>query len=347
MEILYDASLRPYNTFGIDVHAQALTHVRSTEELHDALGHVCAFDQHIILGGGSNVLFTKDFSGLVVRIALKGITVVAEDEEFVELEIGAGESWDDVVRHCVEQRWGGIENLSLIPGTVGAAPVQNIGAYGVELKDVLVRVQGVVRQTGEHRTLSRAECAFGYRDSIFKRELWNRFVIGSVTMRLRKQPAARHLRTEYGAINQELTRLLPETSPEHWTVADIREAVCAIRRSKLPDPKVLGNAGSFFKNPEVPRSVFERVREQFPDAPSFAAVSGNAERVKIPAGWLIERCGWKGKRVGNTGAHALQALVLVNYGGATGSEVFSLAQEIQHSVEERFGIHLDMEVNIV
>jgi UDP-N-acetylmuramate dehydrogenase len=347
MEILYDTSLRPYNTFGIDVRAQALTHVRSHQELLEALDHLCAFDQHIILGSGSNVLFTKDFAGLVLHIALKGMTIVAEDDVFVELEVGAGELWDDVVRYCVEQQWGGIENLSLIPGTMGAAPVQNIGAYGVELKDVIVRVRGVMRQTGEHHTLSGAECAFGYRDSIFKRALSNRFVISSVTLRLRKQPTAQHLHTEYGAIKQTLAELFPETSPTAWTAANVREAVCAIRRSKLPDPKVLGNAGSFFKNPVVPRWILERIQNQVPAVPAFAATNGRTDYVKIPAGWLIEQCGWKGKRVGNAGVHALQALVLVNYGEATGSEVFSLAQDIQRSVEERFGIHLDMEVNIV
>jgi UDP-N-acetylmuramate dehydrogenase len=351
MDIRYDVSLKPYHTFGIEVQAQAFVEVGTFSDLHSAIDHACAFEKTLVLGGGSNVLFTQHFAGLIIRIALRGIHIVEETDSTVVIEAAAGEPWDALVQHCVAQNWSGIENLSLIPGSVGAAPVQNIGAYGVELKDSLVSVQGIMRRTGEERTLTNKDCLFGYRDSIFKHDdtnkiqneqqgLRDRFIITSVRLKLAKNPAPEQLQTRYGAIEQELSHV----PLEQRTVRDVSEAVRRIRRSKLPDPAQIGNAGSFFKNPLVPVSHFERVRAEHPTVPSFPANDGF---VKIPAGWLIEQCGWKGKRVGATGSHAQQALVLVNYGAASGSEVFALAQNIQASVAERFGVQLSMEVNIL
>ncbi len=342
MNIQHDVSLKPYNTFGIDVFAHAFVGVTTHEELDDTLFHVCGFERSFVLGGGSNVLFTRNFDGLVVHLALRGIRVYSEDDEFVTIESSAGERWDDLVQYCVERNWGGIENLSLIPGTVGAAPVQNIGAYGVELQDTIVCVQGVMRQTGDQRIFTREQCRFGYRDSVFKRELRDQCIVTSIRLRLRKNPRAEHLSVRYGAIAAELgQKLLSEC-----TIRDVSEAVRRIRRSKLPNPAELGNAGSFFKNPEVTHEVAERIKREFPAMPLFPALK-DAPLVKLPAGWLIEQCGWKGKRIGNTGAHIQQALVLVNYGGASGNEVFACAQAIQESVQVRFGVRLEMEVNIV
>lgn len=342
MNIQYDVSLKPYNTFGIDVLAHAFVSVTTHEELDNALFYVCGFERSLILGGGSNILLTQNFDGLVIHIALRGISVYSEDDEFVTIESGAGERWDDLVQYCVERNWGGIENLSLIPGTVGAAPVQNIGAYGVELQDTIVCVQGVMRQTGNKHIFTREQCRFGYRDSIFKRELRDQFIITSVRLRLRKNPRAEHLSVRYGAIVAELG----QKPLSECTIRDVSEAVRRIRRSKLPNPDELGNAGSFFKNPEVTHEVAERIKREFPAVPSFP-VPKDASLVKLTAGWLIEQCGWKGRRIGSAGAYMQQALVLVNYGGATGSEVFVCAQAIQESVQERFGVWLEMEVNII
>jgi UDP-N-acetylmuramate dehydrogenase len=341
MNLLYDVSLKPFNTFGVEATAQAFVRVSTLDALISALDHACAFDETLILGGGSNILCTRDIAGIVIHIGLKGIRVVEETETSVLVEAGAGELWDDLVRHTVEQNWCGIENLSLIPGTVGAAPVQNIGAYGAELQNALVSVQGLMRRTGEERTLTREECRFAYRDSIFKHELRDLFIVCSVRLRLQKNPPPERLKTSYGAIEQELAAI-----PAHKrTVRDVSEAVRRIRRSKLPDPAVIGNAGSFFKNPEVPKAVFERIASVVANVPSFAAQQ--TDYMKIPAGWLIEQCGWKGRRVGNAGIHAQQALVIVNYGGASGAEIAALAREVQASVEYRFGIRLETEVNIL
>lgn len=325
--------LKTYNTFGIDVLADSFAEVHSVKELQQALAMA---ETPLILGSGSNILFTKDYAGMVIRIAIKGIQMLQENEHSVYLEVGAGENWHALVMYCVERNLGGVENLSLIPGTVGAAPVQNIGAYGVELKDVLMSVTGLDLHSHTMRTLTNEECTFGYRSSIFKRELRNRFVITSVILRLQKHPV---LHLTYPALAQELKA---HTSP--LTIRDVSNAVCRVRRSKLPDPAELGNAGSFFKNPTIPQEQFLRLREQFPTMPSFPAASGT---VKIPAGWLIEQCKWKGKRLGATGTYPLQALVIVNYGSATGSDILALAQEIQASVRERFDIVLEPEVNIV
>lgn len=332
MTIQQHVSLRPFNTFGIDVTAARFVDVRSVADLRAAL-HLPG--DKLFLGGGSNILFTGDYPGTVVRIGLKGIAVEREDEHSVYIRAAAGEEWHSFVRYCVEQNYGGVENLSLIPGTVGAAPIQNIGAYGTELKDVLVSVEGLYTNTGDTFTLTNDECRFGYRMSIFKQELRNRVAITSVLVRLDKSP---RLNLSYPALAQAV---------EHYadlTVRDVSDAVCRVRRSKLPDPAEVGNAGSFFKNPEVPEETVARLQAEYPDMPSYPTQPGMA---KIPAGWLIEQCGWKGRRLGNAGSYPRQALVLVNYGGASGRDVLDVARAIQHDVHERFGVHLEPEVNIL
>jgi UDP-N-acetylmuramate dehydrogenase len=344
MTIQHNISLKPHNTFGLDVSAKAFTTVTTLHDLREALLTARGFTRVVVIGGGSNLLLTGDVEGLVINIALKGIRIVREDASTLNVECAAGEVWDDVVRYCVGQNWGGIENLSLIPGSIGAAPVQNIGAYGVELQNVLVSVQGMMRDSGEVRTFTNAECRFGYRDSIFKRELKDKFVITSVVMRLRKNPRAEHLQTNYGAISQELARLFPQVPHESLTIYHVSEAVRHIRRSKLPDPAQLGNAGSFFKNPEVSKEVYERLHAEYPTMPVFMLGSGN---VKIPAGWLIEQTGWKGRREGDAGMHAQQALVLVNYGMATGQDLVRLSERVREDVREKFGMILETEVNIL
>lgn len=344
MNIYHNYSLKPHNTFGLDVRAAAYLRVTTLAELREALRMGQDFTRVLVLGGGSNLLLMRDVEGLVIHIALQGKQIVQESISTLDVECAAGEVWDDIVQYAVEQNWCGIENLSLIPGSVGAAPVQNIGAYGVEIKDVLISVQGVMRDTGELRTLTKDECAFGYRDSVFKRDLKEKFVITSVTMRLRKNPTAADLTTSYGAIREELQRQKPDATPDAYTVADVSETVRHIRRSKLPNPAEIGNAGSFFKNPEISEEVYQRLHATFPQMPLFKQDSG---RVKIPAAWLIEQCGWKGRREGDAGIHTQQALVLVNYGNATGQGLVRLSEEVRSSVEEKFGIRLETEVNIV
>ncbi len=344
MTILRNYSLKPHNTFGLDVRAAAYLRVTTLEELREALRIGQDFTRVLVLGGGSNLLLTGDVEGLVIHIAIKGKNIVQETVSTLDIECAAGEVWDDIVRYVVEQNWSGIENLSLIPGSVGAAPVQNIGAYGVELKNVLVSVQGVMGDTNEIRVFTNEECAMGFRDSIFKRNLKENFVITSVTMRLRKNPTADNLNTTYGAIREELQRLKPDVMPDAYTIADVSEAVRHIRRSKLPNPTEIGNAGSFFKNPEVSEEMYQRLQAEFPQMPVFKQDSG---RVKIPAGWLIEQCGWKGRREGDAGMHTQQALVLVNYGAATGKDLVRLSEKVRSSVEEKFGLRLETEVNIL
>lgn len=329
-------SLKNYNTFGIDVAAQAYVEVNSVYELQEVL-----LENRMpvmILGGGSNMLLTKDLELLIIKNNIFGKQVVEETASTVEVVIGGGENWHETVLWTLENNWGGIENLSLIPGTVGASPIQNIGAYGVELQDVFVKLEAVEIATGELHTFTKEECQFAYRDSIFKNKLKGHFCITQVYMQLHKAP--HQLSTKYGAIQSELAN----QHIENPTIQDVSNAVIAIRSSKLPDPKVLGNSGSFFKNPEIERAHFEYVQKEFPHIVSYDLPNG---KVKVPAGWLIEQAGWKGKRIGNTGAHAKQALVLVNYGNATGEEVWNLAMAIQQSVKEKFGIEIVPEVNVL
>lgn len=337
MKELYNCSLLPYNTFGMDVKASRFVEYASVEELRglwNAEREAVARALHI--GGGSNLLFTSDYEGLILHSAIKGYTVVKETEEEVEVRVGAGEVWDDFVAYTVANGWYGAENLSLIPGEVGASAVQNIGAYGVEAKDLIVSVDTFGLETGEERRFMREECRYAYRESIFKQELKGKYAVTFVTYRLKKHPVF-HL--EYGNIRAELEKQGCQVDLEN-----VRRIIIAIRQAKLPDPKVLGNAGSFFMNPVVPKMQFEALLAQYPDMPHYPVDDAH---VKIPAGWMIDRCGWKGKRVGHAGVHEKQALVLVNCGGATGKEVMYLAEEIVASVRERFGVTIRPEVNYI
>lgn len=338
MNIQQNVSLRSYNTFGIDVNAKQFVEVNTLEELCVLCAAFNLSDRSLlILGGGSNVLLTGDFDGMVIRINLKGITVLKEDDDHVWIKSMAGEVWHEFVMHCVQQGWGGLENLSLIPGYVGAAPMQNIGAYGVEVKDTFESLEAVEIATGEIIRFSNADCRFGYRESIFKQEAKGRYIIASVIFRLNKKPK---FNTTYGAI----TQTLEERGITELSIKAISDAVIHIRQSKLPDPKVLGNAGSFFKNPEIPAEQFNELKNKYPGVVGYPA---GENHVKVAAGWLIEQCGWKGKVVGNTGSHKQQALVLVNYGKATGAEIWELAMAIQRSVNDKFGITIQPEVNVI
>ncbi len=333
--------LKPYNTFGIDARARYWVEINHEDDL-PALFHLSEFldTPKLILGGGSNVLLCHDFDGLVVKMSIQGIDVVREDDAHIYLKAGAGVVWHELVMYCVERGYAGMENLSLIPGTVGAAPMQNIGAYGVELEQIFDSLTAVHINTGEVRTFSHADCAFGYRESVFKHELKGQYIITSVTFRLDKQPT---FHTRYGAIRETLTEM--GISDDKLNIRAISDAVIRIRRSKLPDPAEIGNAGSFFKNPEIPTTQFEALKVQHPDLPGYPLA--DTDRVKIPAGWLIERAGWKGYRAGDAGVHAKQALVLVNYGKATGNEILNLAKQVQASVHETFGVSISPEVNVI
>lgn len=334
--IEHNISLQPYNTFGLAVKAKLMVRVSQVSCLQNVLADAnLKKEERFILGGGSNILLTKNVDALVIKNELGGIELVNDTDDHVLVRSGAGVVWHQLVMHCIDQGFAGIENLSLIPGNVGAAPMQNIGAYGVELKDVFHSLEAVEMATGAVRSFNADECDFGYRESVFKRKLKGEYIITSVTLRLDKQPK---LNTSYGAIEEELNRL-GIASP---SIKDVSRAVINIRQSKLPDPKVLGNSGSFFKNPVVPNSKYEELKAKYPNIPGYAA----GEETKLAAGWLIEQCGWKGKVVGNTGSHAQQALVLVNYGDATGIEVFNLSEAIMQSVEDTFGVKLEREVNV-
>ena len=338
LTIQSNVSLKPYNTFGIDATARYLVEVENEEDIQTLLQLPNAHTSPmLVLGGGSNLLLTQDFNGLAVKINLKGIQVVKEDQEHVWVRAGAGESWHGFVMHCVEKGWAGLENLSLIPGTVGAAPMQNIGAYGVEIKDTFDRLEAVQLSTGEKHIFTNADCRFGYRDSVFKNEVKGKYIISSVQFKLSKQPT---FQVSYGDIQTTLAQM----GVKELSIRAVSEAVIKIRRSKLPDPAEIGNAGSFFKNPEIPASQYEALKIQYPTIPGYVI---NNTTVKVPAGWLIEQNGWKGKRFGSIGVHTRQALVLVNYGGGKGADIQQLAYKIQNSVEEQFGIRLHTEVNFV
>jgi UDP-N-acetylmuramate dehydrogenase len=333
-----NVSLQPHHTFGVAAQAKWFCRVQSPADWQMLAGlPQYREERKLILGEGSNVLFTSDFDGLVIRNELKGIETIDETPDRITLRVQSGENWNDLVQQCVQLGYGGIENLALIPGTCGAAPIQNIGAYGVELKEVLQEVEGIEVAGGKTVRFSNAECGLGYRESIFKQDLKEKIFISSITLTLTKKN--HRLRTDYGAIAEQL-RARRIARP---TIADIRDVVVAIRTSKLPDPRVLGNAGSFFKNPTIHAAQFASLQNIYGSIPGYASVNQN---VKIPAAWLIEQCGWKGKRIGNAGVHERQALVLVNYGGARGDEIFSLAHAIRKSVKEKFGIELSFEVNI-
>ena len=335
VSFLTNFSLEKLNTFGVRGKAGYYYKAENLKDLKDAVKSSPNGLPLLILGGGSNVLFTNNFDGVVIQPAILGIEEIYSDDETVILSAGAGEEWDSFVGKTVEMGLGGLENLSLIPGTVGASPIQNIGAYGVEAKDCIDRVVALNIQTLHMTEFTNGECMFGYRDSIFKRELKGKFIVTNVWFKLSRKPV---LRTHYGNLEEELERIGEKS------LKSVRQAVINIRNAKLPDPKVIGNAGSFFKNPLVPIELANNLQNFYGSVPIYPVTE---KMVKLPAGWLIEKAGWKGKRIGNVGVHQHQALVLVNYGGANGSEVLSLAQQIQESVKEKFAVDLEMEVNIV
>lgn len=339
MQIQENLSVQSLHTFGVEAHTRYLLPIISIKILIQFLNNnTFKNTPYLILGSGSNLLFTKDFEGIILKNEIKGIEIIHENKDKVTVKVGGGEVWHSFVLWCIAQDFGGIENLSLIPGTIGAAPIQNIGAYGIELKDVMTELEAFHIKTQTVETFTNAACQFGYRNSIFKQQYKGQYFITSVTFELTKQH--HQLNTKYGAIQT----ILAQKSIKKPTIKDISNAVIEIRSSKLPDPAVLGNSGSFFKNPIVSTAFFEKLYQQFPKMPYYTMPK---EKVKIPAGWLIEQCGWKGKRVGNTGAYAKQALVLVNYGGAKGKEIKTLAEAIQVSVKEKFGIDIFPEVNLV
>lgn len=329
-------SLQSYNTFGMEVCADNFAIFHNLEELIACLKSVQ--DQRLlILGGGSNVLFTKNFEGVVLKNECKGIEIVHEDADAIYVKAGAGESWHDFVQYCLHRDWNGLENLSLIPGTVGAAPIQNIGAYGVEMEQFFWNLEAWHIKESRLVNFTKNDCGFGYRDSVFKSNLKGQYVILNVIFRLPRVP---QFHTSYGAISQELERMQVKKLSAHA----ISDAVINIRRSKLPDPKILGNAGSFFKNPLLSKSQFDQLKNIYPDIPGHLTEEGS---VKVPAAWLIEKAGWKGFREGDAGCHNLQPLVLVNYGHATGQEIFQLSEKIIQHILSQFEVKLEREVNII
>ncbi len=328
--------LKPYNTFGFTVFAQQLIIIQSTDELTEMFHDHKINESSKVLGGGSNILFTHDFEGQLLKNEIKGITIILESENTIDISFGGGENWHETVLYCVNQGLGGLENLSLIPGTVGACPIQNIGAYGSEIKDTFQWLKAFNLKTGKIETFNHTDCQFGYRDSYFKNEGKNTYFITEVCFRLSKKPV---INVQYGDI-QAILDGAQITSP---TIKDVSNAIIAIRQSKLPNPAELGNCGSFFKNPIILKSHFTTLQNNYPDIKSFPI---NETEVKVPAGWLIEKAGWKGKRLGEVGVHEKQALVLVNYGEGTGLEIKNLAHAILQNIRETFGIQLEIEVNV-
>ncbi|MDR7128248.1 UDP-N-acetylmuramate dehydrogenase [Algoriphagus sp. 4150] len=337
MNIQENISLKAYNTFGIAKNARFFVSIKSVDELKEALEWAKIQNINpLILGGGSNILLTQNQETLVIKIEIQGIKVVQENDGFYFVEVGAGVNWHQFVLTSIENNWAGIENLSLIPGTVGASPMQNIGAYGIEIKDVFSSLKALNRDTLTLQEFNAGQCKFGYRESIFKHELKDKYVICSVVFRLSKEPK---FHTEYGAIKETLEA----SGIKELSLKAISDAVIHIRQSKLPDPKEIGNSGSFFKNPTISKEHFSVLQNENPSIPGFP----NAEGIKVPAAWLIEQCGWKGQRFGEIGVHAKQPLVLVNYGEGDGNEIKNLATRIQQSVLERFGITIHPEVNFL
>ena len=339
MKIQENISLKNYNTFGVEAKAHYFVEVHDLHELKYAtefakINHI----KILFLGGGSNLLFTQDFDGLVIKLNLKGISEEILDENHMLISAKAGENWHEFVLYTLSKNYGGLENLSLIPGNVGTCPIQNIGAYGTEIKDHFVSCKALNLKTSEIEELSLEDCKFGYRDSIFKTSAKGKYVIVEVTFKLTTQN--HHIKTEYGAISTELKNL----GIENPTIQEVSKAVINIRQSKLPNPAEIGNAGSFFKNPSIPLAQFENLKEKFPEIQGYA----NGNFVKVPAGWLIENAGWKGKQIGNVASHKLQALVIINAtGNASGKEIYDFSTQIIESVKEKYGIELEREVNIV
>jgi UDP-N-acetylmuramate dehydrogenase len=337
MQIQNNFSLKKYNTFGIEAKAKQFVAVHSIEELKQILA-TYKTEAKFILGGGSNMLLTQDINALVIHVDLKGKKIIKEDDDSVWVESQAGEVWHEFVLWSIDQNFGGLENMSLIPGNVGTTPVQNIGAYGTEIKDTFVSCTAVAIASQELRTFTKEECKFGYRESIFKQEAKDQYVITSVVFQLTKRN--HKINTAYGDITKELEKNNIVTP----TLKEVSNAVIAIRQSKLPDPKELGNSGSFFKNPIIPKELYEKAHKQFPEMPHYVV---SETEVKVPAGWLIEQAGFKGKRFGDAGIHKNQALVLVNYGNATGQEILAVSRDIQATVFNKFGIAIEAEVNVI
>ncbi len=346
MQIRENFPLKAFNTFGIDVRAKYFVGFSSVDEIQELSDnhkllqrspHGQTTNYKLILGGGSNLLFTKDFDGIVLKNEIKGIEITHQDNDFIYVKAGAGVNWHEFVLFCIRNNYAGVENLSLIPGNVGASPMQNIGAYGVELKDVFYQLEAYHINEKKRKTFSLDECEFGYRESVFKRKYKNEFIITSVSFRLRKTPV---FNISYGAIQQELEKI----GVRELNIQAISQAVINIRSSKLPDWKEVGNAGSFFKNPQIPNLQFQQLKEKFTGIVAFRA---GEDHTKLAAGWLIEQCGWKGYRKGDAGCYTRQALVLVNYGNATGKEIFDLSEDIIQSVKNKFEVSLQREVNII
>ena len=339
MTIQQNVDLLPYNTFRIQAFAKYFTTIKSVEHAKALFAsEIFKSEKHFILGGGSNVLLTKNFDGLVVKVEILGKEIIHEDDASVTLRVGAGENWHAFVMYCVDRNYGGVENLSLIPGTVGAAPMQNIGAYGVEIKKNILGVEAVEIGTSDVRYFDTEACKFGYRESIFKQEVKDQFLISSVTLKLTKRDHT--FNTTYGAIDETLKKFDVQT----LSLKAISDAVIFIRSHKLPDPSRIGNAGSFFKNPSIQADLMDFIKKDYPSIPSFPSTHG---LVKIPAAWLIEQCGWKGKTFDRVGVHQHQALVLVNYGGGEGEKIWELAMKIKESVKEKFNVILQPEVNVI
>jgi UDP-N-acetylmuramate dehydrogenase len=339
MQIQQNISLKPYNTFGINAVAKHFAKFSSVNELEEIFNFHTSNREipTLIIGGGSNILITQDYNGLVAKNELHGIEVVKEDVKHIYVRAAAGENWHRFVLYCIENDFAGVENLSLIPGSMGASPMQNIGAYGVEIKDVFYELEAYNIAEKKLVTFSGEDCEFGYRESVFKRKYKGQYVIVSVTFKLNRQPV---FHIEYGAIQQELDKM----GVKDLSIRAVSQAVINIRQSKLPDPAKIGNAGSFFKNPTIPKIQFQNLKEEFASIPGFPA---HDDKVKVAAAWLIEQCGWKGYRKGDAGCHVNQALVLVNYGNANGLDVYNLSTEIMLSVEAKFGIILEREVNVL
>jgi len=337
MKIQKNKSLKKLNTFGIDVNARRYVEIFDEEALNQILS-LSEFEDEskLILGGGSNILFTRNYDGIVFKISIPGIKIIFEDEKHCLVKAGAGVVWNDLVLFAIEKNLGGIENLVSIPGNVGAAPVQNIGAYGEELQNTFHSLKGIFIDNGNEALFDKEECKFAYRDSTFKNELREKFIITYVILELNKNPQPVF---NYGTVKNELEKF----PKEHYSIKDVSDIIAYIRNEKLPDPSTIGNAGSFFKNPEIDKEQFLELKKEHPEIPGFTTPH---DKVKIPAGWLIEKCSWKGKRLNNVGVHEKQALVLINYGNATGSDILSLAYEIKISVIKTFGIELIEEVNI-
>ncbi len=337
-KIQTNISLKPYNTFNIQVTTKHFVSIENTNQLKDIINNNLYKEMpKLILGGGSNLLFVNNFQGLILKIDIKGIEKIKETKNYIYIKAGAGENWHTLVEYCLDNNYAGIENLSLIPGTVGAAPIQNIGAYGIELKEVFHSLDSIEIESGGNKSFTKNECKFGYRDSIFKNKLKNKYIITYVTLKLRKKPK---LNLKYGAILETLSKMGIETP----TIKNVSNAVIKIRTEKLPDPSQLPNAGSFFKNPEISKDDFEKLKNKFHDIPAYKM---KQNIMKIPAAWLIEKSGWKGKKIKNVGTHNKQPLVIINYGEATGQDINNFAKQIQLAVKAKFGIYLEEEVNII